>query len=61
MASYWDRYRDARISRRAWLRAAGAGAAAAGAVALAGCENAASKKLGTVPTSPLAPPISPTS
>ncbi|MEK7693308.1 MAG: ABC transporter substrate-binding protein [Chloroflexota bacterium] len=55
MASYWDRYRDARISRRAWLRAAGAGAAAAGAVALAGCENAASKKLGTVPTSPLGP------
>ena len=37
MASYWDGVRDARVTRRAWLRAAGAGAAAAGAVALVGC------------------------
>lgn len=37
MASYWDGVRDARVTRRAWLRALGAGAAAAGAVAIVGC------------------------
>ncbi len=37
MASYWDGVRDARVTRRAWLRAAGAGSAAAAAAALVGC------------------------
>ena len=37
MASYWDGVRDARVTRRAWLRAVGVGATAAGAVAIVGC------------------------
>jgi peptide/nickel transport system substrate-binding protein len=39
MASYWDEVRNARITRRAWLRGAGAGAGAVGAIALVGCEK----------------------
>jgi peptide/nickel transport system substrate-binding protein len=43
MASTWDRYGVARMSRRTWLRATGAGAAAAGAIALAGCGDSGAK------------------
>ena len=39
MASYWDQYVNARVSRRTWLRGAASATAAASAVALAGCEK----------------------
>lgn len=37
MSSYWQRYAAARITRRRLLQASASGAAAAGAIALAGC------------------------
>ncbi len=37
MATYWDRYTNARVTRRAWLRGTATVAAATGAAALAGC------------------------
>ncbi len=42
MASYWDRYRQARVTRRRWLRGACAGAA--GAVVFAACGGSGTKE-----------------
>jgi peptide/nickel transport system substrate-binding protein len=48
--SYWNRYLQARVSRRAWLRAGGAAAAAAGALAVAGCGSGSGKQSAAKPT-----------
>jgi peptide/nickel transport system substrate-binding protein len=45
-AGYWDRYTRARVSRRAALRAGGAMAAAAGALAIAGCSSGTPARTG---------------
>lgn len=47
MASYWDRYANARVSRRTWLRGTATVAAAASAVALAGCGTSGTPAVAT--------------
>jgi len=59
MASYWDRYAVARVSRRTVLRSAAIASAAGGAIAIAGCSSGKSGDRQPSPTKSASPTDSP--